>query len=179
MFERPFSFEGRIRRTEYGISMIIYFFLIAILNSIVEESEALIFLLAYIPLVWFLWAQNAKRCHDLGNSGWWQLVPFYSLWLLFQDGQPYTNSYGLNPKGLGLHIDGYTTIKMEEALQHPPIVEENHAIGTTRLEVNNASYGNIQDILRQLRTIGHVNQLNFDGIRPTNYRSVDLLKFCG
>src|SRR5690554_2333466 len=102
MFKNPFSFEGRIRRTEYGISNIIYFACVAIMNFIiaVSKGDAAILLIAYIPLLWFLIAQGTKRCHDLGNSGWWQLIPFYSLWLLFQDGEYGKNEYGLNPKGL-------------------------------------------------------------------------------
>jgi len=50
-------------------------------------------------LLWFLWAQGAKRCHDLGKNGWWQIIPFYVLLLVFQDGQPGLNKYGFNPKG--------------------------------------------------------------------------------
>src|SRR5690554_1320169 len=102
MFKNPFSFEGRIRRTEYGISIIIYTICVTILNAIVGASngDPAILLFAYIPLLWFLWAQGAKRCHDVGNSGWWQLIPFYALWLIFQDGQPGVNQYGENPKGI-------------------------------------------------------------------------------
>jgi uncharacterized membrane protein YhaH (DUF805 family) len=102
MFKNPFSFEGRIRRTEYGLSSIIYAIAAGIINVIIEKSqgEAAFLLFAYIPLLWFIWAQGAKRCHDLGNSGWWQLIPFYSLWLIFQDGQPGSNQYGENPKGI-------------------------------------------------------------------------------
>lgn len=102
MFKNPFSFEGRIRRTEYGISIIIYAICATILNAIVEASngDASILLFAYIPLLWFLWAQGAKRCHDVGNSGWWQLIPLYGFWLLFQDGQYGSNQYGENPKGI-------------------------------------------------------------------------------
>lgn len=102
MFKNPFSFEGRIRRTEYGLTTIIYVVLATVINLIIEESrgDADILGLAYIPMLWVLWAQGAKRCHDVGNSGWWQLIPFYALWLIFQDGQPGANQYGENPKGI-------------------------------------------------------------------------------
>lgn len=102
MFKNPFSFEGRIRRTEYGLTLIIYVVLATIINLIIEESrgDAGLLGLAYIPMLWMLWAQGAKRCHDVGNSGWWQLIPFYALWLIFQDGQPGANQYGENPKGI-------------------------------------------------------------------------------
>ncbi len=101
MFQNPFSFDGRIRRTEYGVSFIIYVVVAVIVNAIIESSrDAAILGLAYIPMLWFLWAQGAKRCHDVGNSGWWQLIPFYVFWLLFQDGQPGPNQYGENPKGI-------------------------------------------------------------------------------
>jgi len=99
MFSSPFSFDGRIRRTEYGISFIIYVIVAVFVNAIVESGEAPIIGLAYIPMLWFLWAQGAKRCHDVGNNGWWQIIPFYVFWLLFQDGQPGINEYGQNPKG--------------------------------------------------------------------------------
>jgi len=99
MFSSPFSFDGRIRRTEYGISLIIYVIVASFVNAIVESGEVPIIGLAYIPMLWFLWAQGAKRCHDVGNNGWWQIIPFYGFWLLFQDGQPGLNEYGQNPKG--------------------------------------------------------------------------------
>jgi len=98
MFSKPFSFDGRIRRREYGISMIIYVIVTTFFNAIVASGEAPIIGLAYIPMLWFLWAQGAKRCHDLGNNGWWQIIPFYGLWMLFQNGQPGRNIYGINPK---------------------------------------------------------------------------------
>lgn len=99
MFSSPFSFDGRIRRTEYGISFIIVVIVNTFLNAIVASGEVPIIGLAYIPTLWFLWAQGAKRCHDVGNNGWWQIIPFYVFWLLFQDGQPGLNEYGQNPKG--------------------------------------------------------------------------------
>lgn len=99
MFSRPFSFEGRIRRTEFGVSFIIYFIAISFVNFVVDSGEAPIIGFAYIPLLWFLWAQGAKRCHDRGNSGWFQIIPFYVLWMLFAEGEQGINEYGTNPKG--------------------------------------------------------------------------------
>jgi uncharacterized membrane protein YhaH (DUF805 family) len=110
MFKNPFSFDGRIRRTEFGLSFIIYFALSNIPGLILGESltepvRVFVTLLMFIPLVWFLWAQGAKRCHDLGNNGWWQIIPFYFFWLLFAEGDPLRNSYGPNPKNPGLAGD--------------------------------------------------------------------------
>jgi len=100
MFKNIFSFNGRIRRTEFGISYIIYFVVYLVLLAVTgmfHQNKELFFV--FIPLVWFLLAQGTKRCHDLGKSGWWQIIPFYVLWLLFQDGDPNENEYGDNPKG--------------------------------------------------------------------------------
>jgi uncharacterized membrane protein YhaH (DUF805 family) len=110
MFKNSFSFEGRIRRSEYCLSFLIYAVIAGIVNTIVEESEgdAAFLMIAFIPLLWFIIAQAAKRCHDVGNSGWWQLIPFYGLWLIFQDGEIGANKYGENPKGIQV-IGGQST----------------------------------------------------------------------
>jgi uncharacterized membrane protein YhaH (DUF805 family) len=101
MFKNPFSFEGRIRRTEFGISFIIYFIAYFITMAIAGEAGeggSILLLICLVPLLWFLWAQSAKRCHDVGKSGWYQLIPLYIFWLLFEDGESGTNQYGDNPK---------------------------------------------------------------------------------
>jgi uncharacterized membrane protein YhaH (DUF805 family) len=99
MIQNPFSFKGRIRRTEYGISFIIYaIFAIAIYLDIKEGVLYPAFFL--IPLLWFFLAQGVKRCHDRGNSGWFQIIPFYVLWLIFAEGDNRPNEYGLNPKAI-------------------------------------------------------------------------------
>jgi uncharacterized membrane protein YhaH (DUF805 family) len=100
MFSNSFSFEGRIRRTEYGISLIVYVIISTIINLILESStDAAILVLGYIPMLWFLWAQGAKRCHDMGKIGWYQIIPFYVLWMLFFQGEAgFINQYGRNPK---------------------------------------------------------------------------------
>jgi uncharacterized membrane protein YhaH (DUF805 family) len=90
MFKKPFSFTGRIRRTEYGVSLIIA----TLLNALTVGFGLII----TIP---FMLAQGAKRSHDIGNSGWFILLPIYNPFiLLFQDGQNNSNQYGENPKNL-------------------------------------------------------------------------------
>jgi uncharacterized membrane protein YhaH (DUF805 family) len=105
MFKYPFSFNGRIRRLEYALSYAIYFAVIftvaTLLSLVLDRSNPITFVLVMslvIVLAWFLIAQRAKRCHDRGNSGWWQFIPFYSLWMLFADGEIGDNEYGENPK---------------------------------------------------------------------------------
>lgn len=106
MFQTPFSFEGRIRRLEFGFSYIIYAVCYLFIYIMASSGGTMgIFGLAFIPLVWFLWAQGAKRCHDLGKSGFFQLIPFYIFWMWFEDSHYGENEYGYNPKDLGNDID--------------------------------------------------------------------------
>lgn len=115
MFQNPFSFEGRIRRSEYGISYIIYIFIAIIITIIAETGRDADFVyIAYIPVIFFLLAQGSKRCHDRGNSGWYQLIPFYALWLLFGDSEKGTNRFGLNPKGINQYSPNPKEIDTEQ-----------------------------------------------------------------
>jgi uncharacterized membrane protein YhaH (DUF805 family) len=101
MFKNPFSFDGRIRRMEFGLSIIIYYavyFVAIAIGNASPEVGMVILVLAMIPLIWFMLAQATKRCHDLGRSGWWQLIPFYGIALLFIAGDDGRNEYGTNPK---------------------------------------------------------------------------------
>ncbi|MES2458671.1 MAG: DUF805 domain-containing protein [Bacteroidota bacterium] len=110
MFQNPFSFDGRIRRLEYGLSALIYFVYVVIaivlmgVFGLMTESggneELLYFYLICSPAIYFYFAQGAKRCHDRNNSGWYMFVPFYGFWMLFADGDIGPNDYGDNPKGL-------------------------------------------------------------------------------
>ena len=102
MFKNPFSFEGRIRRTEYGLSLIAAaagrVFVTMILASGNQEGLGFLNLLFQVPFLWFFWAQGAKRCHDVGLNGWYQLIPFCPLFLIFASGEEGSNEYGENPK---------------------------------------------------------------------------------
>ena len=165
MFENLFSFDGRIRRTEYGISIIIYAIIAVIINLILADNRDASFLaLGYIPALWFLWAQGAKRCHDLGNSGWWQLIPFYGLWLLFQDGELGQNQYGDNPKGIQQNVATYNSSNSSQ--QQPNNTTEGYNQGNYsggHNNHNNIDYSNNQ---------ANPNKNNSSG----EYKSGDLYK---
>ena len=63
----------------------------------VGPAGLMICLIVSIILGWIGLAQNAKRCHDLGHNGWWQLIPFYAIWMFFVKGQDGPNMYGNPP----------------------------------------------------------------------------------
>lgn len=121
MFQRPFSFEGRIRRLEYGLSIVIYlgvYFMVAAATIGSQSLGPILLLILYVPLVWFLWAQGAKRCHDIGKSGWWQIIPFYPLVLIFQDGYRGRNEYGPDPK-FPEQMDALESETLDGHMQNP------------------------------------------------------------
>lgn len=116
MFKNPFSFNGRIRRLEYGLSNIIYVFTIFVIAMVLMAvgdpnggATNFLMIILWIPVAWFRLAQGAKRCHDRGNSGIWQIIPFYGIWMLFADGDIGPNEYGENPKGLNYDFDAVYT----------------------------------------------------------------------
>jgi uncharacterized membrane protein YhaH (DUF805 family) len=97
MFNSPFAFRGRIRRLEFGItSVATWIFQWACLNILQTEPELMVLLImlgSLIVFTWFFLAQGAKRCHDMGLSGWYQLIPLFNLYMLVKasDGP---NKYG-------------------------------------------------------------------------------------
>jgi uncharacterized membrane protein YhaH (DUF805 family) len=103
MFKNPFSFEGRIRRTEYGLSLLSsavgrVALVMMFSGSAQGENVGPIYFILQLPVLWFMFAQGCKRCHDVGLSGWYQLIPFFPLYLIFGEGKTSENKYGVNPK---------------------------------------------------------------------------------
>ena len=96
-----FSFRGRIKRSTYfwihaclnigiGIQNLIF---VRIMN---EEWWILHFACALI-FAWVSYVTTMKRCHDMGQSGWFALIPLYYIVLFFLKGEEKDNKYGLNP----------------------------------------------------------------------------------
>lgn len=103
MFIRPFSFEGRIRRIEYAISLIMFMFYTKLLDLVPLEMKIILFFyyIIFLLFTWLIIAQGAKRCHDIGVSGWYQLIPNYLFTMLIYNGNTGHNKYGTNPKNIG------------------------------------------------------------------------------
>jgi multidrug efflux pump len=107
MFRNIFSFNGRIRRTEYWISQLtaIVVFLIfklwilpASAGSGTQVFAQALNIITVLVMVWIMVAQSAKRCHDIGKEGWWQLVIFWNLVLFVKDSDKEANEFGESPK---------------------------------------------------------------------------------
>ena len=172
-----FSFEGRIGRGEYFLSLFAYVVAYAILFLYIDLAyNPTIEFLFFIPLLWFLWAQGAKRCHDLGNSGWMQIVPFYVIWLILEGGMRGENKYGPDPKGIMQPLNTHS----------PQVVHTNSLVNTTiatpqpvnstvnsskqqvtLLEVHNVNYSLVQDILKSLRNLDEINDLSYEFLGTT------------
>ena len=99
------DFTGRARRKEYWMFILFYLIFYIVLTAIdtVIGSyilAALFSLALLLPTI----SVAARRLHDTGRSGWWQLISLIPilggivlLVFLVQDGHE-ENEYGKNPK---------------------------------------------------------------------------------
>ena len=100
------GFSGRARRTEFWMFFLVNVIIgivIGVIDAILKTSIIgyLYELAVLIPTL----AVGARRLHDTGKSGWWQLIgiiPFVGLIVLIifwaAPGNPAPNQYGANPK---------------------------------------------------------------------------------
>lgn len=109
VLSKSLEFTGRARRTEYwtfwAVSCAISIAL-GMLPSLFRflGNETVSHLIANIGSFysWAVWlpglAAGARRMHDTGRSGWWQLVPLVGQVMLFFDGEHHDNEYGADPR---------------------------------------------------------------------------------
>jgi len=110
-FDSLFSFSGRSRRTRYWVTsffcsglLLLFVFLGAILTGGSEDGATFGFILGIIPSFAISLANGTKRLHDLGHSGWMQLLLFIPIvnigvviWMAFFEGEYHDNQYGISP----------------------------------------------------------------------------------
>lgn len=99
------DFSGRARRKEYWMFVLCYF-LISIVLGIVDQllGTTILSLLFILGMIVPSLSVAARRLHDTGRSGWWQLISLVPLigiivlivFLAQAGGEE--NDYGVNPK---------------------------------------------------------------------------------
>ena len=106
-FKKYADFSGRATRTQYWMFILIFMIIyiaLAMLDAFLGTFVlAAIFNLALlVPSI----SIAARRLHDTGRTGWWQLIIFIPLIgiivllvFLVQDSHP-DNEYGANPKAV-------------------------------------------------------------------------------
>ncbi|TIC82889.1 DUF805 domain-containing protein [Nocardioides sp. GY 10127] len=108
------DFTGRARRSEFWYYVLAYVLLSIVLNLLGnltgrpgEVLFGVVSSLVGLALLCPSLAVGARRLHDTGRSGWWQLlglIPCFGTIVLIvffaQDSQP-DNAYGPSPKGAG------------------------------------------------------------------------------
>ncbi len=105
--QQYFDFDGRATRQQYWMYflwVVILSIVVSILSGVLGFGDLLanLFALAFaIPQIAF----GARRLHDIGKSGWWQLIYFVPIiglivmlvWLVRQ-GEAGSNKYGADPR---------------------------------------------------------------------------------
>jgi hypothetical protein len=86
----------RLERKQYIISILLVIFIDILLDLVLKDGFFKNFI-GYL-LLFYLIKVTIARSHDIGKSGWWILIPFYSLYLIFKDGDVGSNKYGRDPK---------------------------------------------------------------------------------
>ena len=101
MFKAPFSFEGRITRTEFLATLFVMLFVAAFAGAAMEAGAGGAFfgIIVILAVCWLGVAQGWKRSHDAGLTGLVALLPCLNcVVLLIASGDEGTNKYGPNPR---------------------------------------------------------------------------------
>lgn len=96
------AFDGRARRKEFWFFMLVCIgisIIARVLDSILHTGKIIDSLQGLILLLPSI-AVGARRLHDIGRSGWWQLIAFTGIGIILlivwwaSDTKPETNEYG-------------------------------------------------------------------------------------
>lgn len=103
------DFSGRARRKEYWMFVLInilitYGIIFISIGFEIPELSILNSIYSFAVLVPSI-AVGVRRMHDVGKSGWYLLIPIYSLILACTDSEAGSNKWGPNPKSDTEDID--------------------------------------------------------------------------
>ena len=97
-FQKYADFEGRAKRPEFWW-FVLFLFVGSLVLGVVSSILSMLFsLLTIVPSL----AVGARRLHDIGRSGWWQLLGLIPIlgWIILiywcaQEGDGADNQFGL------------------------------------------------------------------------------------
>ena len=95
-FSKYATFSGRATRSEFWYFQLFYFLVIIAVSLVDPTSNGLLGNLVFLGFVIPLTAAGCRRMHDVGKSGWLQIVPIYNLILLCRQTEG-DNQYGARP----------------------------------------------------------------------------------
>ncbi|ATL47151.1 hypothetical protein COR50_08115 [Chitinophaga caeni] len=115
---RPFVFKGRSTRTEFNLGIVSIFLiytleLLILFNFPIPHAMNIIYISSFYYMVTLLSAA-VRRSHDVGQTGWMVLIPYYGFYLMFAESKPGTNKWGPNPfneEAVPLDFDLWNTPK--------------------------------------------------------------------
>lgn len=128
-FLRPFSILGRIGRREYICALLVYFFIFLLVTYLQEDDTLsggesfLLWLLQMAGYVFFI-CEAVKRCHDRNSPGFFIIIPFYCIFLIFAPGTKGRNDYGNSPRDPKDESVDLTNVEEEETEE----IEEDETI---------------------------------------------------
>lgn len=100
--KRYSDFQGRSQRKEFWMYYLLWVIIYVVLNVLVAAVgsvagilAAIVYLALLIPTI----AVGVRRMHDVDKSGWFLLIPIYSLILALTPGTPGPNRFGPDPLG--------------------------------------------------------------------------------
>ena len=74
-------------------------FVIGLSAVALSMDESAFLALCLLAISWYVQVAAAcRKCHDIGWSGWMQLIPLIALYLLFAPGDREANQYGDPPE---------------------------------------------------------------------------------
>lgn len=109
MLTHPYSFKGRLSRSQYVVNTIILCLICLLVNAMFEEYA--IGSTIINPITWALASLSlislsVRRSNDLGLSPLWLLMPIYPLLLLVSPGEECENRFGPVPSSLTVASNG-------------------------------------------------------------------------
>jgi uncharacterized membrane protein YhaH (DUF805 family) len=85
---RRFSdFRGRSNKLQF-VSFLLFYIVIDLFLAFANPKGITINNIIMAALTVPLIAVEIRRAHDVGKRGWWILVPFFSLYLMFKNSVP-------------------------------------------------------------------------------------------